>query len=84
MDYSKWAESEIQALIRIGVNPIDARRSTLWTLAHLPAGADPAKWIPTAVDLTETIDASKVQDARIAWYERKPAKIRQLLSPVVK
>jgi len=84
MDHSKWAETETQVLIRIGVNPIDARRSTLWTLAHLPIGADPAKWIPTAADLTEIIDASKVQDARIVWYERKPAKIRQLLDPVVK
>lgn len=83
-DHSKWAEKEIQALIAIGVNPIDAQRSVAWTLATMPPNADPATWIPSVSDLDTPIDKAAVQDARVAWYARKPAKVKRLLDATVK
>jgi len=86
MDLAKWAEQEIAALIAIGTNPIDAQHTVDWVLANLPPGADPRTWIPTAADLarTELSDKDAVRDAKQVWMERKPRKIKRLLTPTAK
>lgn len=86
MDLAKWAEQEIAALISIGTNPVDAQHTVDWVLANLPQGADPRTWIPTAADLarTELSDKEAASDAKAVWMERKPKKIKRLLTPVVK
>lgn len=84
MDNHKWGEKEIQALIDIGVNPIDAQRSVAWTLQHLPVGDDPATWIPSVDDLYEPIDSAIIQDAATTAFERYPKKFKRLLSAVAK
>lgn len=84
MDNHKWAEQETQRLIAIGVNPLDAQRSTAWTLRTMPAGADPATWIPSAFDLEQGVDGAATQDANAVWYERAPRKFKRLLNAVVK
>lgn len=86
IDLAKWAENEIAALISIGTNPVDAQHTVSWVLANLPAGADPRTWIPTPADLarTELSDGEAVRDAKSVWMERKPRKIKRLLTPTVK
>ena len=82
MDAHKWAERETQALITVGVNPLDAQRSVSWTLANMPPGADPATWIPAISDLDTPVDKAAAQDALAAWFFRTPAKYKRLLSAV--
>jgi hypothetical protein len=86
IDLAKWAEQEVQALISIGTNPIDAQHTVDWILKNLPPGADPRTWIPTPADLarTELSDKEAVSDAKATWIERKPRKIKRLLTPTVK
>lgn len=84
MDNHTWAEQETQRLIAIGVHPMDAQRSTAWTLAHLPNGADPATWVPTADDLYEPLDKAAVQDAMTTTFERYPRKFKRLTFAVRK
>lgn len=84
MDNHKWAEQETQRLIAIGVNPLDAQRSTAWTLRTTPAGADPSAWVPSAFDLEQGVDGAAAQDANAAWYERAPRKFKRLLNAMVK
>jgi hypothetical protein len=79
----KWAEHETTGLIAAGVNPLDAQRSIDWTLAHLPAGADPTTWIPTTLDLFGAIDKADLQDALAAWFLTAPTEYKRLLSAVV-
>jgi len=79
MDNHKWAEREARALIRAGVNPLDAQRSVTWTLQHVPVGVDPATWIPTVDDLYETLDDASVHDARVAWYARTQPRFKRIL-----
>ena len=84
MDKHKWAEKETQRLITAGVNPLDAQRSTAWTLAHCPANADPATWIPTAFDVAERIDKAAELDALTVFFQSNPANVRRILSATVK
>ena len=80
MDNHRWAEKETQRLIAAGVNPLDAQRSTSWTLAHLPQGADPATWVPTVFDIVERLDKAAELDAMTVFFQNNPANVRRLLS----
>ena len=70
-------------LLKLGVAEIDVERSANWVAAHLPDGADPATWIPSAADLQEdgVISEAAVIDSRQAWYASKSVdrKYRKLL-----
>jgi hypothetical protein len=77
----KWAESQIQALITIGFDAIEAERSVNWVLQHLPPGADPTTYIFPADALFESLDEKAIDDARANWYasDAVPAKYKRLL-----
>lgn len=78
---AKWAEGQIQELIKIGFDAIDAERSVNWVLQHLPPGADPRTYIFPAETLNEPLDERAVTDARADWYasEAVPTKYKRLL-----
>lgn len=78
---AKWAENQIQALIRIGFDAIDAERSVNWVLQHLPPGADPTTYIFPAEVLNEPLDEKAIDDARADWYASGavPNKYKRLL-----
>lgn len=65
---AKWAESQIQELIKIGLDAIEAERSVTWVLQHLPPGADPTTYVFPADVLNEPLDEKAVSDARQDWY----------------
>jgi hypothetical protein len=78
---AKWAESQIQELIKIGFDAIEAERSVNWVIMHLPPGADPTTYIFPAEVLNEPLDQKAVDDARADWYasEAVPNKYKRLL-----
>lgn len=84
MDNHKWAERETKALINAGVNPLDAERSTAWTLANMPPYVDPSTWIPSISDLDSIVDKAAVQDGLTVWFARVQAKYKRLLSALVR
>lgn len=65
---AKWAENQIQALIRIGFDALEAERSVNWVVNHLPPGADPRTHVFPAEVLNEPLDDKAVADARSDWY----------------
>lgn len=65
---AKWAEKQIQALITIGLDAIEAERSVNWVLNHLPPGADPTTYVFPPEVLNEPLDEKAVSDARQDWY----------------
>lgn len=82
---AKWGESQIQALIRIGFDAIEAERSVNWVLEHLPGSplglADPRTYVFPAETLNEPLDQKAVDDARADWYavDAIPNKYKRLL-----
>jgi hypothetical protein len=67
--HQTWVESQLRALIDIGVDLAEAERSVKRVLDMLPLGADPATWIPTAEDLWIQPDGKEaIDDARADWY----------------
>jgi hypothetical protein len=78
---AKWAEGQIQELIKIGIDAIEAERSVNWVLEHLPPGADPRTYIFPAETLNEPLDQKAVDDARADWYAANavPNKYKRLL-----
>lgn len=78
---AKWAEKQIQALITIGLDAIEAERSVTWVLQHLPPGADPTTYVFPAEVLNEPLDEKAINDARADWYssDSVPAKYKRLL-----
>jgi len=78
---AKWAESQIQALISIGFDAIEAERSVNWVLNHLPPGADPRTYVFPAETLYEPLDEIAISDARTAYYANDaiPPKFKRLL-----
>jgi hypothetical protein len=64
----KWAESQIQELIKIGLDAIEAERSVNWVQGRLPPGADPRTYVFPAEVLNEPLDSDAVADARSDWY----------------
>ena len=91
----KWAESQIQALISLGIDAIEAERSVTWLLDHLPPGADPRippdgvapaggsgqAYVFPAETLDEPLDEAAIADARTHWYQADaiPSKFKRLL-----
>ena len=77
----RWAEKQIQALIAIGIDAIEAERSVNWVVQHLPPGANPTTYVFPAETLYEPLDDKAVADARADWYasEAIPAKFKRLL-----
>jgi len=80
-ELQKWAESQIQALISIGIDAIEAERSVNWVLQHLPPGADPHTYVFPAEVLYEPLDEAAISDARQDWYsaDEIPKKYKRLL-----
>lgn len=78
---AKWAENQIQALIRIGFDAIDAERSITWIITHLPPGADPRTYVFPAEVLNEPLDDKAVSDARSDWYQSPeiPQRFKRIL-----
>ena len=82
--HQDWAESQIAAMVEISIDLPEAQRSVKWVLDHLPAGADPATWIPTADDLSADVTPADIVDARADWYasDAVPPKYKRLLDAV--
>ena len=82
--HQDWAESQIAALVEIGVDLIEAQRSVKWVLDNLPEGENPATWIPTANQLRAEITDADIQDARADWYTQDsvPPRFNRLLDAV--
>lgn len=82
--HQDWAESQIAALVEIGVDLIEAQRSVKWVLDNLPSGENPATWIPTAEQMQSSITDADIQDARADWYaqDNVPPKFNRLLDAV--
>jgi hypothetical protein len=82
--HQDWAESQIAALVEIGVDLIEAQRSVKWVLDNLPSGENPATWIPTAEQMQSAITDADIQDARADWYaqDNVPSKFNRLLDAV--
>lgn len=81
-EHQAWAESQIAALIELGINPLDAQKSVDWVLEHLPPDADPATHIFDAAELYEEPDTPEnVHDSRADWYaaDHIPPKYKRLL-----
>ena len=78
---AKWAESQIQALIALGIDAIEAEGSINRVLQHLPPGADPRTYVFSAEALNEPLDEAAIQDGRISWYadQAVPNKYKRLL-----
>ena len=78
---AKWAESQIQALIALGVDAIDATRSVGWVLDHLPPGADPNSYVFADITIDEPLDDKAIAAARIDWYASPavPARFKRIL-----
>lgn len=69
MAHEKWQNSQVRALVAIGVNPLDAQSAVKRFLAKLPYGADPATFVAPAYTLAEDlISKSVADDLRVAWY----------------
>lgn len=67
-DHSKWATKQVNVLVGIGVNILDAQRAVSEFLALLPPGADPDTYIVPARDMEQDIsDPKYVDDAAAAW-----------------
>ena len=82
--HQDWAESQIAALVEIGVDLIEAQRSVKWVLDNLPEGENPATWMPTAEQMQSAITDADIQDARADWYaqDNVPSKFNRLLDAV--
>lgn len=82
--HQDWAESQIAALVEIGVDLIETQRSVKWVLDNLPEGENPATWIPTANQLRAEITDADIQDARADWYTQDsvPPRFNRLLDAV--
>jgi len=66
--HQAWVESQLRTLVDIGLDLAEAERSVRWVLDHLPAGADPATWIPSPGELWTAPDSDEaIADARQAW-----------------
>lgn len=82
--HQDWAESQIAALVEIGVDLIEAQRSVKWVLDNLPDGVNPSTWIPTAEQMRADVTDADVQDARTDWYTQDsvPPRFNRLLDAV--
>lgn len=67
-ELAKWATSEVNALIRAGIDPLDAQNTIKRVLAKLPEGQDPRTWLPPVQGGNVEISESDIQDARADYY----------------
>lgn len=83
-ELAKWASHEINALISIGLDPLDAQNTVKRVLAKLPENADPRTWLPPVPGGNVEIDEAHVLDARADYYadEDVPDKFRMLIDAV--
>jgi hypothetical protein len=80
--HQAWAESQVQALVDLGVDILDAQRSVDWILDNLPFDADPATYVfPADALWQEPSSDASVDDARADWMAKDevPAKFKRLL-----
>lgn len=81
-EHQRWQESQIQALVELGVSILDATRQVQWVLDNLPPDADPSTHIfPAGALWQEPSSSESIHDARSNWYaaEHIPAKYKRLL-----
>ena len=70
VDLDKWARGQVDALVALGDDAIDAERYIKAVLAWLPEGADPSAFVPTEeqLDSIGVVDEAAIGDARTLWY----------------
>lgn len=78
-----WSEQQLALLLRLGVDLEDAQAAVDWVIANVPAGVDPATWMPPAELLAADAEVTPehVDDARVDWYARDsvPTRFKRLL-----
>ena len=83
VDLDKWARGQVEALVALGDDVIDAERYIKAVLAWLPEGADPSTFVPTEeqLDSIGVVDDAATADARVIWYSANwvTGKYRRLL-----
>ena len=89
VDLDKWARGQVDALVALGDDAIDAERYIKAVLSWLPEGADPSTFVPTEeqLDSIGVVDEAAVGDARVVWFSANwvSGKFKRLLdarSPV--
>lgn len=81
-EHQAWAESQIAALIELGVNAVDAQKTTDWVLVHIPLGENPATYIfPAEMLWEEPSSQAAIDDAAAAWMasDSVPNRFKRLL-----
>lgn len=81
-EHQMWAESQISALIELGINPIDAQKSVDWVLDNLPHGEDPATYVfPAHALWQEPASREAIDDAAADWIAKDsvPARFKRIL-----
>lgn len=81
-ELARWQTKQIEALIAIGINPLDAHSVVTRFVAKLPPGADPDHYVP--YDGGAGVDVSSKEvlaDVRAWWYgnENVDARYKRLL-----
>jgi len=83
VDLDKWARGQVEALVALGDDAIDAEAYIKAVLAWLPEGADPSTFMPTQeqLDSIGVVDDAAIGDARTLWYSADwvSGKYRRLL-----
>lgn len=80
--HAQWAQSQYDALVELGVSPIDAQKRIDWILANLPDGEDPATYIfPPNALWQDPAAPDKEQDSAAAFIasDDTPNKYKRLL-----
>lgn len=81
-DHSKWLQTQVNAAISIGVNPLDAQNAARAFLDLLPDGADPDTYTLPAQAMEQDITQQAYKDDAVsAWVgdDNVPARFKLLL-----
>lgn len=81
-EHQKWYDREVDALVELGVDLIDAEARQQWILDNLPYGEDPATYIfPGGALYQDPSAPDKVQDAAAAYIasDETPSRFKRLL-----
>lgn len=78
MNLHTWAELQKQALVRAGVNPVDADLAVNWVVENIPSGIDPETWIvaQTLFLALRQGDPGALQDVVAAWASNDAVETR--------
>lgn len=88
MNREEWGRRQVDALVRLGDDAMDAEEWVARLLALVPEDADPATYQLTDDDIAAMarVDAAAVQAARVEWFAADwvPARYKRLLDARVK